>query len=563
MDTFQRKLKLGLMVDSYTIPAWAHYAIERCVQSGCAEIKLLIVNAGNRHRHEGCPSSPLAYRLLSRVDGRVFRREMDPFLPREITSFPAQIPSMEVMPIRSRFFCALDGSTICKIRKYDLDVLVQIGFSCLNIAGLAASRYGTWYYRHSDDTLAPNYLPGFWEVINNHPETGTSLRAAGGSLNFSGALCRSWYSTYPLSPSRNRSYYFWAAASLLPRQIEMLHQIGECRYLQEVRKSNANCHAGTSHNYGVPSNLRSLLLFAKIFARSFGAVAQRMVYKDTWYLLFDVGSGSRRDYGNFRVMMPPEDRFWADPMVIRSGDKYFIFIEELLYKDKKGHISVIEMDCEGNWKSPVPILRTKNHLSYPLVFQWEDTYYMIPESQNANAIDLYECESFPFVWHFKMHLMNHVKAVDTTLFHYANRWWLFTAMADPAAAHPQVELFLYYADDFRTAQWHPHHQNPIVSDARKARPAGRIFMDNGRIYRPSQDCTTMYGYGFDMNEVKILTETEYQETTVESVRPHWGKKMLAMHTYANDNDLTVIDAFTRRPRFLLRRPEGNPAGPRS
>ncbi len=28
--------------------------------------------------------------------------------------------------------------------------------------------------------------------------------------------------TYPLSPARHRSYYFWAAASFLPRQIFLL-----------------------------------------------------------------------------------------------------------------------------------------------------------------------------------------------------------------------------------------------------------------------------------------------------------------------------------------------------
>ena len=149
-----------------------------------------------------------------------------------------------------------------------------------------------------------------------------------------------------------------------------------------------------------------------------------------------------------------------------------------------------------------------------------------------------------------MTLMADVQAVDTTLLYHESRWWLFTAMAENEGAFPEVELFLFYSDELLTREWTPHPRKPIVSDVKKARPAGRIFARNGKLYRPSQDGSRLYGYGFDLNEILLLSETEYAERTAASVRPHWDRKVLGTHTFTREGQLTVIDALTRRRRLL-------------
>ena len=53
----------------------------------------------------------------------------------------------------------------------------------------------------------------------------------------------------------------------------------------------------------------------------------------------------------FKKIIPPKDRFYADPFLIEF-DNYYIFIEELMYNTKKGHISVIKMDDQGNYDRP-------------------------------------------------------------------------------------------------------------------------------------------------------------------------------------------------------------------
>jgi hypothetical protein len=146
--------------------------------------------------------------------------------------------------------------------------------------------------------------------------------------------------------------------------------------------------------------------------------------------------------------------------------------------------------------------------------------------------------------------MENLKAVDTTVIFHQGKWWLFTGISENEGAFPEVELFLFFSEDLFTGQWTPHPKNPIVSGVTKARPAGRIFTRDGKLFRPSQDCSKTYGYGFDLNEVLVLSESEYKEEKVLSVRPDWDKKILATHTYGAVGKFRVIDAYTRRRKFL-------------
>jgi hypothetical protein len=202
------------------------------------------------------------------------------------------------------------------------------------------------------------------------------------------------------------------------------------------------------------------------------------------------------------------------------------------------------MDESGKWKAPVRVLEQVYHLSYPFVFEWEGRHYMVPESGADRSIDLYESMGFPYKWEFKQTLIKGLRAVDTTLLHHAHKWWLFTAIAENEAAAPNVELFLFSSDQLLSGKWKPHAQNPIVSDVKRARPAGAIWVQGGKLFRPSQDCTKGYGYGFDLNEIEVLSESDYCERAGLSVRPNWDPGIRATHTYANCGKLTVIDAFS-------------------
>jgi hypothetical protein len=208
------------------------------------------------------------------------------------------------------------------------------------------------------------------------------------------------------------------------------------------------------------------------------------------------------------------------------------------------------MDQQGHYKNPVPILEKSYHLSYPFVFKWQEKFYMIPETADNKTIELYECIEFPYKWEFKMNLMENISAFDTTLFYQDGKWWLFSAIKENEGILRNDELFLFYADELCTTQWSPHPLNPVVSDIKNARPAGGIFVQDKKIFRPSQNGLIRYGCGFNINEINQLSEKDYSEKTIARVEPNWHNNIKGAHSFSHDHQLTVIDVFALRSRWF-------------
>jgi hypothetical protein len=184
------------------------------------------------------------------------------------------------------------------------------------------------------------------------------------------------------------------------------------------------------------------------------------------------------------------------------------------------------------------------HLSYPFIFEHRGEYYMIPETAQNRTIESYRCTRFPDQWEFYKTLMPNVLAVDATLFEYALRWWMFVNIASKGGS-TWDELHLFYADDPLSNIWTPHPMNPIVSDVRCARPAGRIFRREGDLLRPSQDSSLRYGYAINFNRITKLTIHEYEEELFERIEPP-NRDILAVHTYNRSDYMFVVDALIKR-----------------
>ena len=193
-------------------------------------------------------------------------------------------------------------------------------------------------------------------------------------------------------------------------------------------------------------------------------------------------------------------------------------------------------------------MKTDYHLSYPFLLEHDDELYMIPESVSNNAVELYRCTEFPHKWEYVQDIMSDVQLVDATLYFHDGLWWLFGNQSNGNRAARWDECNLYFTKDFRDGNWQPHPNNPISSDVRQARPAGAIFEHKGKLYRPAQNCSHHYGYGFSMLEIDTLTTENYQETLVSTVEPKWDDKVIGTHTFNRSGRLTVIDAIRLRKR---------------
>ncbi len=543
-----KKLRLGILVDSYLMPAWIYCSIERVFNSNHVELSLIIFNENKSVLYENRKNlkngRSIVYRVFNEIDERIFIKGKNALESINAEKLLSGVPAIKVKPIKKGNADFIEAAKIDEIREYGLDILLKIGFDTLSGEILTAAKYGVWAYHFEGDPL------GFWEVIQAQPETKSDLRILNEEVNGDRIIYSSSSFTYPFSPARNRNCSLWLSSSFLPRKIDQLYLLGENILFEETK--NYHKEPGPRVKKGSdssPSNFLSLWLIVRLSIRIVREMFFRVFYLDSWFLMFYLGSNESIPFKELKKIVPPKDRFWADPHITRINGTYYIFIEEFLREKNKGVISVMEMDELGNWKPPVKVLEKEYHLSYPFIFEWNDKFYMVPESRANKTIDLYECDEFPYKWSFKQCLMENVSAVDTTLIYYSNKWWLFTAMSENEAAAPNVELFLFYTDDLFRGEWKEYPRNPIISDVKSARPAGSLFMKEGKLFRPSQDCSKMYGFGFDLNEIEVLSETEYCERKTLSVRPNWDKKILATHTFAKCGKLTVIDGFTRILKF--------------
>lgn len=286
----------------------------------------------------------------------------------------------------------------------------------------------------------------------------------------------------------------------------------------------------------------------KLFSRIINKIIS-LFYLSQWTTLIACDVNYKGlDWKKFKTLVSPIDRFWADPFIWKVEDKYFLFIEELLYKTNRGRIVCLELDANLNILSNHVVLEKPYHLSYPYIFEHENCLYMIPETGQNNGIELYRCEKFPDQWVFEKTLMQNVYAVDATLLNHNGKWWLFTNIKSNEGSTFD-SLHVFHADSPLSDQWIPHPHNPIVKDLRSARPAGRIFFEDGKLIRPSQDCSKRYGYALNFNHIINLSETDYAEICEHRFAPPLGLRILTVHTFNRNSSLTAIDAIQRRWKF--------------
>jgi hypothetical protein len=156
-------------------------------------------------------------------------------------------------------------------------------------------------------------------------------------------------------------------------------------------------------------------------------------------------------------------------------------------------------------------------------------------------------------------LFNPLHAVDSTLVEVEGRWWLFTNQWPHPSVRNADELYAYYGPT-PFGPWTPHRRNPIKSDARSARGAGRFLWQGRSLFRPSQDGSRRYGSAIAINRIDELTPDRFRETIVSRIEPGWRPGLSGTHTLNVCPGLTMVDFRHGRAKFgrNSRGPRGTP-----
>jgi hypothetical protein len=230
----------------------------------------------------------------------------------------------------------------------------------------------------------------------------------------------------------------------------------------------------------------------------------------------------------------------ADPFLFVHRGELFLFFE-CQAADCPGWIVGYKTKDLVSFVPVGDVLRQPYHASYPYVFGVGSDVYMIPESQAAGELQLYQFNPFPQKL-LKSRVLLSGRYADPSPFKVGDTWFLF--------ATTKRGLELFFTDDIVNGDLDLHPKSPLTDDPRFSRCGGVPFRIGEKYYRPAQNCAEVYGGNLSLMEIQELNRSHYSERLIQAdicgKDQHWnrgGGHHISMATY-NEKIVIALDGWT-------------------
>lgn len=202
---------------------------------------------------------------------------------------------------------------------------------------------------------------------------------------------------------------------------------------------------------------------------------------------------------------PYKDRFFADPFLLKQDQEfYYVLVEEFTYWGKKGVISLLKVEKSScNLREKRTIIEEPWHLSFP--FCEENGTWVIPESIEANATYKYAIDPEKLTVIKKEKIADY-GLIDGIYFQDDEKKW--HALATTGNEYMSVLYGFDLSDAMSFPTW---EERPLLVDAQRARSAGHLFLYEGNICRPVQDCKERYGRQVKIEQLRNVHPYETKE----------------------------------------------------
>lgn len=245
----------------------------------------------------------------------------------------------------------------------------------------------------------------------------------------------------------------------------------------------------------------------------------------------------------FHLLPNPEWGWAADPFPIVYEGNLYIFAEIFLYKSERNGVIAYSKFEDGRFTDWIVSMDKHWHLSYPNVFVAGGKLYMCPESYQNDEIAVYELQAFPDQWKKVRVLLSNIQCVDTTFFTCQGKVYLFTFKREKGGVNGELYLYRLEGDDVILRQ-------RIAKDDSGVRPGGKIFYQDKKAVRVSQNGAEGYGSGLIFYEIDavepVYQEHEVRRISAQEVQGDWKRKFTGLHTYNKIDDVEVIDLKYQR-----------------
>lgn len=533
-----RPVAVGVLLDGRIQEGWVLESLRQALALPGVKLTAIALASGNSRDS----FASRLHALIARLDERLRCPRERAFAATDVAAELA-MPLLEIEVVLHGEGWSPDEAAIAALRRCEVDVWLCFTRIPPRRPLRSVSRLGVWCIEIGQGVPAASAWAGSPEVGAGSPLTMVSVVDYAEPRD--GLLYRSFGATVRNSARLNRLSCLRKAISFFRRLLESPSRNGDGSARPATLAVPAEYPALPAPTVGASLKLSSRLV-SSVAANRWKSLRGLDQWQIGYYFADEDEPGCR--FERLRCLVPPADHFWADPFAVEHQGRTFIFFEDLPYRTQTGRIMALEVFEHAEPGAPQLVLERPYHLSYPFVFAWEGSLYMLPETAQNGTIELYRCEAFPLRWRLHRILLDNVRAFDATLWRESDRWWMFVNVAQPGAASTD-ELHLYWSTT-PLGPWTAHRGNPVVSDARCARPAGPLFSRNGRLYRPSQDCSVAYGHCVLINRVDVLSDDDYQETVVDRITPGWRKDLSGVHTVGGSRRLRVIDYLVNRKRVV-------------
>lgn len=535
----QSPLHFGIMLNGFSMQYWQRACFLNLVDSGLAHCRLLIINDQEEERKSFLQKlgAFMSHKPLYHLYLRYFCKTRSR-INVDCSDILSGIRQINCKTIRKgKFSEYFDQKDLEKIQTLRLDFILRFGFNIIRGEVLNIPAYGVWSFHHGDERTYRGGPTGFWEMYNNEKINGAILQRLTDTIDAGIVLKRG---------------YFEVTAHSYPAHVDHL-------LMNSIHWPVSICKDILSENAGyfsdkpstsrvkinrIPGNWKMVIFLLQQAWKKIRFHFNDLFFEEQWNIgVIEQSIGNiieSQSIKNDIHWLPLRKRslFHADPFIFQDHDRYVMVYELFDYKTNKGIICKTSY-LPGQGFSDTEVLMTAPyHLSYPCVFQKEGINYFIPEKCETGKVSLYRLESPVLKPVFIRDLITGIKAVDTTMFEYEARMWMFLTIQDD---HSNLNLYAYYAENL-TDEFKPHRNNPVKTDIGSARPAGNIFNVNNQFYRPSQDSSVRYGGSLKLNRLKVLTPDLFAEEEFAHFQPIKNSPYRkGLHTMNNSGNLTVID----------------------
>ena len=290
------------------------------MNSDCADLALVALRRGS------APACGIVHRAFLRIED--WNRRPQPDACAAVSILPL-IQFIDRVEFPGPDTSHDEHAWLQSIRARELDVLLILADSTNIPVGVSLARWGHWHYVCDGRPFAPadGSMIGFTELIRRRSFLASAIQVHHpDEPDIRTVYCTKssidYYSHYV-----TRNEHLWKCSTFVLRTLRKCHEAGGTEFLQSLTSTQSSAERPAISARSVVAGATMLPTFLLYLIWRAWRNLCRFLLVERWVLM--VGIDERRpDSGRFKKLLPPADRFWADPHVIATGGRHHVFFED-------------------------------------------------------------------------------------------------------------------------------------------------------------------------------------------------------------------------------------------